>query len=676
MRRGLRAIGAKAQLLLMRLYVPAAERRRGLEELFGRTAAAFGQTVPPARSLSAHARLDDFARATRGWAEAALAKGDDLEGIDGRLYRSARHLGRIYRARLGIGTLAEAFAAARAIYRGLGIDLAGDARTGSIVVRRCRYGACYSPRVCRVISALDRGLFAGLAGGGELAFSRRITEGHESCRATFSTAGCTAACPTGGPAGRLTRCPASQIRRAIVVGSGAGGAAAARELQGAYQVTVLEAGGSFRPFAMPFRGMERLRNSGLLFDARAIGLAFRSMKVKKATDGMLVVNGRGTGGTTTLSTGNALRLDGELRALGIRLDEEFAELGREVPQSTEHQARWTPATRRLFAACEGLGLAPRPTPKMIDFGRCRRCGRCVLGCPNGAKWDSRRFLEDAIRKGARLETGWHVRRAAVRDGKAVGVWARRGLRTVFLPADLVVLAAGGLGTPAILERSGIRCEPRLFVDPVLCVAAPWPESGQRREIPMPFVVRRPGFIVSPYFDYVSWLFDRRWRRPADGMLGLMIKLADTERGSVSPTGRGRIDKALTDADRRKLADAVELCTGIFEKLGVDRRTLFLGTLNAGHPGGTLPLTAAEAETLHPGRLPPNLYVADASLLPASLGAPPVLTIMALAMRIGRICAGRQRITAGSDTKTGGLPQLLRERRRYTVAASTALPIPR
>ena len=158
---------------------------------------------------------------------------------------------------------------------------------------------------------------------------------------------------------------------------------------------------------------------------------------------------------------------------------------------------------------------------------------------------------------------------------------------------------------------------------------------------MPFVVQKPGYIVSPYFDHVSYLFDRRWRRPADQMLGLMIKLADTERGSVSAKGRERIHKTLTEADRDRLAEAVELCTGIFEKLGVDRRTVFLGTLNAGHPGGTLPLTAAEAGTLHPDRLPPNLYVADASLLPASLGNPPILTIMALAMRIGRICAGRR-----------------------------------
>jgi choline dehydrogenase-like flavoprotein len=50
----------------------------------------------------------------------------------------------------------------------------------------------------------------------------------------------------------------------------------------------------------------------------------------------------------------------------------------------------------------------------------------------------------------------------------------------------------------------------------------------------------------------------------------------------------------------------------------------------------LPLTAAEAQTLHPGRLPANLYVADATLLPRSLGNPPILTILALAKKVARV----------------------------------------
>jgi choline dehydrogenase-like flavoprotein len=63
--------------------------------------------------------------------------------------------------------------------------------------------------------------------------------------------------------------------------------------------------------------------------------------------------------------------------------------------------------------------------------------------------------------------------------------------------------------------------------------------------------------------------------------------------------------------------------------------VFLGTLNAGHPGGMLPFTAAEAASLHPARLPTNLYVADASLLPRSLGNPPILTLLALAKKVAR-----------------------------------------
>ena len=66
--------------------------------------------------------------------------------------------------------------------------------------------------------------------------------------------------------------------------------------------------------------------------------------------------------------------------------------------------------------------------------------------------------------------------------------------------------------------------------------------------------------------------------------------------------------------------------------------LFSGTLNAGQPGGCFPLTEAQAETLHHDVLPGNLYIADASLLPRSMGNPPILTIMALAKRVGRLAA--------------------------------------
>ncbi len=424
------------------------------------------------------------------------------------------------------------------------------------------------------------------------------------------------------------------MRRAIVVGSGAGGATAAKELQGAFQVTVLEAGREFRPLSWALPTLERVKRSGLLLDEREIQAIMPAMRIRKTPD-MVLVNGIAVGGTTTLSTGNALRMDHDLRVLGIDLDAEFREIEREIPISTAHQARWRPHTRRLFEICQGMGMDPRPTPKMGEYERCVGCGRCVLGCPQGVKWDSRRFLQAALDRGARLICGCRVERVTIEDGRATGVVARQGWARRLYRADRVILAAGGLATPVILQNSGIPCEARLFVDPVLCVAAQWDGALQCWEVPMPFVVQRDGYIVSPYFDHLSFFFNRAWKHPARDTLALMIKLADSEQGRIS---RRDLHKTLTDRDRQRLGEAVGLCTEILRRFGIQKEDLFLGTVNAGHPGGMLPLTAQEAVTLHPNRLPANLYVADATLLPHSLGNPPILTIVALAKRVSRICA--------------------------------------
>jgi choline dehydrogenase-like flavoprotein len=429
------------------------------------------------------------------------------------------------------------------------------------------------------------------------------------------------------------------MKHAIVVGSGAGGAAVAKELQGSFQVTVLEAGGPFRPLALDLKTMERVKRTGLLLDERMIQWIFPAMHVVKSQE-MLLVNGIGLGGTTTLCTGNALRMDHDLRAIGIDLDAEFAEIEREIPITTEHQKRWGTHTRRLYGICQELGLEPQPTPKMGDYQRCIHCGRCVFGCPRGAKWDSRRFLDLAQDRGAQVITGCHVEAVAMHNGRASGVWARRGLARRFFPADLVVLAAGGLGTPVILQNSGIPCEPHLFVDPVLCVATKWRDALQCREIEMPFVVQREHLLLSPYFDYLSFFFNRAWVHQARDTWGIMIKLADTNEGDISRRG---VTKSLTTVDRQRLQEGVSLCAEMLRRFGAPKESLFLGTLNAGHPGGMLPLTPREAQSLHHDRLPPNLYVADATLLPRALGNPPILTIIALAKRVSKLCNADLRV---------------------------------
>jgi choline dehydrogenase-like flavoprotein len=423
------------------------------------------------------------------------------------------------------------------------------------------------------------------------------------------------------------------MKRVLVIGSGAGGATVAKELQGAFDVTVLEAGGQFEPLSLSLKTLERIKSTHLLFDERLIHLPFPAMQIRKTPD-MVLVNGIGTGGSTAIAVGNGVRMDQDLREIGIDLDPEFEEIAREIPISTGHQKRWRKHTRQLFQICQEMGLGPIPMPKMGNFERCKSCGRCMFGCPEGVKWDSRQFLDEAIGKGAELITGCRVESVEIEDGRAKGVWAQQGLLHRFYEADLVVLAAGGFATAAILDQSGIPCEPHLFVDPVLTVATRWPGANQCREIEMPFVAQMPGYILSPYFDFLSFFFNDDWQYPARDILGIMIKLAESNEGSVTKHG---IEKTLTDNDKERLAEAQRVASDILCRLGAREEDLFLGTINAGHPGGSLPLTEREAESLHHEQLPPNLYVADASLLPRSLGNPPILTIVALAKRVSKLC---------------------------------------
>ena len=173
------------RLFLARLYLPAGLRRRKLEELLRLTARAFGEAPPSVEGLSLEGLRRRYAEFSREMADRALARPAGLTMIERRLFDEANRLGHEIARELGVSTFQEAMAAARILYKGLEIDFRGD-QQGDIVIRRCSFSRHYSPDICRLMSSLDAGILSGLAGGGGLEFSERLTAGASCCRARFS----------------------------------------------------------------------------------------------------------------------------------------------------------------------------------------------------------------------------------------------------------------------------------------------------------------------------------------------------------------------------------------------------------------------------------------------------------------------------------------------------------
>lgn len=170
-------------LAVSEIYVPRFVCRHQLEALFEATAEAFRVSIPHIKTLSFEDCLGLYAGFTRDHAELCIKQGNEEEG-QSRLFRCAYLIGQHFRATLYIKTMREVMRMGTVIYKMLHISFQGDP-AGNIIINRCFFSAYYSGRVCRLVSSLDEGLLAGLAGGGKLSFSQRITEGHQCCRAHF-----------------------------------------------------------------------------------------------------------------------------------------------------------------------------------------------------------------------------------------------------------------------------------------------------------------------------------------------------------------------------------------------------------------------------------------------------------------------------------------------------------
>ncbi len=152
--------------------------------LMRQTAEVFGEKAPKTAGLSAAGLLKSYAQFTADAAAHALQSGRDLHALDQELYAMAFRLGNRLRRWMAPKNEQECMAVLILLYRNIGIAIREEP-VGRICVQQCYFSAFYTPEICSVISAADRGIFAGVCQGGTLSFTERITEGHTVCRADF-----------------------------------------------------------------------------------------------------------------------------------------------------------------------------------------------------------------------------------------------------------------------------------------------------------------------------------------------------------------------------------------------------------------------------------------------------------------------------------------------------------
>jgi choline dehydrogenase-like flavoprotein len=428
-------------------------------------------------------------------------------------------------------------------------------------------------------------------------------------------------------------------REILVVGSGPGGATVARQLALAgKQVLILERGRDWR------RSRVYGTYLGALLYADRRSLLF-------TPEGLNIIRPLMVGGATSMYCGcAALPNPWWKERYGIDLEEEAGETVRELgigPLPPELRGE---ASTRIAEAAGELGMHWQPQAKFLRPERADPfdCGaRCMLGCRCGAKWSAAEYVDQAVAAGAELWTRAFVDRVRVEDGAVRGVSGRRKGRPFELTAPTVVVAAGGIGTPVLLRRSGLESAGRgMAMDTTVMVYGAGPFEGIGGDPPMTWshADEETGVLYStlidPWLTYplvmvrkgplraMSW---PRWSRT----LGVMIKLTDEISGGIDPDGTVR--KGLTEWDRVRLEGAERVAGEILRKAGCSPDTIVTTPVRGTHPSATARIDEVVDRNLETEVA--GLHVCDASVFPEALGRPTVVTIVALARRLAAHLAG-------------------------------------
>jgi choline dehydrogenase-like flavoprotein len=332
-----------------------------------------------------------------------------------------------------------------------------------------------------------------------------------------------------------------------------------------------------------------------------------------------------------------------------------------------------PVNERLIASSRRHGLRPFRLPLAIDPARCLRCAACAGHiCPTGARASAAQVLVN--QQMVEILTNVEAERLIVEGKERVnGVEAvnrTTGERVVFR-ARRYVLAAGAIGSPLILLRSGLR-HPHLgrnymmhyspvvigfFARPLGADEGFIKQLGysdfyfgvkgfahkmglvQSLSLPGPLLLRK----VAPRLLPVVLL--NMLRKRMLPLLGIIEDLPNPQnRVVLRADGEPKLHHRFAPFDRERGKRLARAIAGILKSAGAIccLTSQFGSAEHVGHQCGTLrfgvekKFAVLDPECRMFGQ--PNVFVVDGSFMPTSLGVGPALTIMANALRVAKIIA--------------------------------------